>query len=854
MSTLFPLSSWARRWALVAGCVLGFGATASAQAPANDDCANAITLTPSATCVPTAGTTIGATASIPGGPTGNPTNAIACPILGIADDDVWYKFIATATSHAITVAGSSTFDAVVDLRSGACPGTNFSCIDDGGPGDPEYKVITGLMVGSTYYIRIYSLAGAGAQGTFTVCVSAAPNCAGPTGLVVGSIAGNTATVGFTASASPVTGYTVTYTPTSPTPGPPVTVTVTGSPVNLTGLTLGTTYTVTVTGNCTSGGASNPVTTTFATTGVANDDCSVAVPLTPGVSCVPTSGTTAGATQSLNPITCGSRTAAGSRGDVWYKFVAFGTAATVIVAGGTGFDPVIDIRTACPVPTTSSSFACMDATMGGGTTETLNLTGLMPGSTYWIRVYNFLTANGTFNICVTGVPCVAPTSLAATNVTATGATLTFTPPAANGISYTVTYTPTAPTSGASQTQTSTTSPITLTGLTPSTTYSVSLVTNCSATNSSAPVTTTFTTFAACPAPTGIAATNLTSTSATITFTPPASGPVGYTVTYTQTSPTVGTPLTQSGTGSPITINGLTPGAGYTVSLVSNCSTTGTAPTSAPLTVNFITPSICAPVTGLAVSAISANSATVTFTPAPTGTTYTILYSALGQATQVLTTANSPATLTGLLAGQAYTINVVSTCGSSQTSVVATATFNTAAAAPTGGSAIQIQPTSANITFTAPAGAVAYTITYTAAGNTGTTTGTAPPMALTNLTPNTTYTVTIVATYPGGGQSAPITFTFTTGVLATRSALAGGELAVFPNPAHASFTVSLPALGAARTAQLELVNTLGQRVRQQTLVLTAGGTQAAVDASSLPAGIYLLRVQAGGETAVTRVVLE
>ena len=75
MSTLFPLSSWARRWALVAGCVLGFGATASAQAPVNDECSGAITLTPGATCVPTSGTTIAATQSLPGTTT-NPTGGI----------------------------------------------------------------------------------------------------------------------------------------------------------------------------------------------------------------------------------------------------------------------------------------------------------------------------------------------------------------------------------------------------------------------------------------------------------------------------------------------------------------------------------------------------------------------------------------------------------------------------------------------------------------------------------------------------------------------------------------------------------------------------------------------------------
>ena len=178
------------------------------------------------------------------------------------------------------------------------------------------------------------------------------------------------------------------------------------------------------------------------------------------------------------------------------------------------------------------------------------------------------------------------------------------------------------------------------------------------------------------------------------------------------------------------------------------------------------------------------------------------------------------------------------------------------APTSLAVSNVTSSTATVSFAAPAGGAAgYTLTYTPAGGSPRTqTVTGSPVTLTGLTPGKVYAISLTSTCGGSQTSTAATTSFTTvAALATRSSLAGGELAVFPNPAHASFTVSLPALGAARTAQLELVNTLGQRVRQQTLVLTAGGTQAAVDASSLPVGIYLLRVQASGETAVTRLII-
>ncbi|MFT7156422.1 MAG: hypothetical protein ACI8Q1_001432, partial [Parvicella sp.] len=61
----------------------------------SDGCSAATSLPVTANCSsPSAGTTAGATQTISG-------------CVGNADDDVWYQFVATSTSHEIAVAGSA---------------------------------------------------------------------------------------------------------------------------------------------------------------------------------------------------------------------------------------------------------------------------------------------------------------------------------------------------------------------------------------------------------------------------------------------------------------------------------------------------------------------------------------------------------------------------------------------------------------------------------------------------------------------------------------------------------------------------------------------------------------------------
>ncbi|MBK6542670.1 MAG: T9SS type A sorting domain-containing protein [Flavobacteriales bacterium] len=163
--------------------------------PANDDCAGATTLTMSATCTPLSVNNTGATQSVAASTCSGAT--------GDADDDVWFQFVATAASATIVVDGAAQFDAVVELRSGACNGTSVSCADVTLDGGVEQIVAPGLSVGVTYYVRVYDyFTGAAPTPEFTICVFGTPpppandNCAGAVLLGVNtscqSVVGNVA--------------------------------------------------------------------------------------------------------------------------------------------------------------------------------------------------------------------------------------------------------------------------------------------------------------------------------------------------------------------------------------------------------------------------------------------------------------------------------------------------------------------------------------------------------------------------------------------------------------------------------------------------------------------------------------
>jgi hypothetical protein len=138
--------------------------TSSISPPTNNDCSNAtsVTVNNSSTCTSTtSASSVGATQS-----------SVACAGTG-ADDDVWFSFVATNTSHVLTVTPGTMSDVVFQVYSGNCGGlSSLSCVDATAGSSVETTTVNSLSIGVTYYIKIHSYASTvGSRGTFTVCIT-----------------------------------------------------------------------------------------------------------------------------------------------------------------------------------------------------------------------------------------------------------------------------------------------------------------------------------------------------------------------------------------------------------------------------------------------------------------------------------------------------------------------------------------------------------------------------------------------------------------------------------------------------------------------------------------------------------
>lgn len=153
--------------------------------PDNDECDGAIGLAVNSNLdcgSTTPGTIAFATASS--------VDATACS--GTEDDDVWFSFVATATSHAIAlqnVAGG-TSDLYHSVWEGGCGSLTLLA---GSCSDPNTSTATGLTIGNTYFLRVYSWTSTpGQTSTFDVCIGTNPpppaedNCVGAINIPVAS--------------------------------------------------------------------------------------------------------------------------------------------------------------------------------------------------------------------------------------------------------------------------------------------------------------------------------------------------------------------------------------------------------------------------------------------------------------------------------------------------------------------------------------------------------------------------------------------------------------------------------------------------------------------------------------------
>ncbi|MCC7331406.1 MAG: gliding motility-associated C-terminal domain-containing protein [Flavobacteriales bacterium] len=431
--------------ALVFSLIVVFAQISFGQA---DNCSSATTLTVTPNCAsPTSGTTIGATQNIAG-------------CVGNADDDVWYQFVATATSHQIVVVPSASFDAVVQLFSNTCASLNtISCMDAGANGQTETINATGLTIGTTYRVRVYNYGVGSGSGTFTICVTNPPpapsndGCAGAVNLPVNLACVNTSgtTVGATQSLVGCTGTadddvwysftavnsTATITVNPSTSMDAVVQLYSGScgtlssiqcsdlgfmngneVINAVGLSVGSIYYIRVYDYYSGGGGSFDICVTgpSASPIPTNDEPCNAIALpNPTSACNYLQFTTVNSTASVGapmPASCVGGTApqqggfTGSSHDVWFSVVAPASGKiTITIQPGYGInDGVMALYGGtCGA---LSQVACSDDHNYPGAANDfkpyINASGLTPGATYFIRYWAYGTGSGNFGLCVSTI--------------------------------------------------------------------------------------------------------------------------------------------------------------------------------------------------------------------------------------------------------------------------------------------------------------------------------------------------------------------------------------------------------------------------------------------------------------------
>lgn len=453
-------------------------------------------------------------------------------------------------------------------------------------------------------------------------------CPPVTGLAVSAIASTTATLNWTAATGAI-GYewAVTTSATPPASGTATTLTT----ANATALTASTAYYAHVRTKCSA--------TSFSTW--------VSVPFTTlsSTACAPPAVTLGAGTSTTQVVNWTAVT--GAIGYEWSVTTsatppASGTATTLLTATATSLTAATayyaHVRTKCSA-TSFSTWTTIPFTSGGSTTTCAAPTLSLGAGTSTTQIVNWAAITG-----ATGYEWVVDMVATAPTGPGTGTTLTT---------------------------------FTAIGLTAATTYYAHVRTNCGTTNSTwttIPFTTGPST-AGCNPVTGLAASAITATTATVSWTA-VSGSVGYQYVINNV---VSAP-TGSGTNIAATTynaTALTPGTTYYAHVRDSCGATSLSVWN---TIPFTTLSTtCNAVTSLVASAITSNTATITWVR-PTGTIaaqYVIDNNPADPTVSGTTTTLSTRNLTGLSSSTTYYAHVRDTCGATALSAWVTIPITTLA---------------------------------------------------------------------------------------------------------------------------------------------------------------------------------
>jgi hypothetical protein len=262
---------------------------------------------------------------------------------------------------------------------------------------------------------------------------------------------------------------------------------------------------------------------------------------------------------------------------------------------------------------------------------------------------------------------------------------------------------------------------------------------------------------CDAPTGLNSTGLTTSAATLSWTV-VPGAVGYNVMYQEVGSL--SPITISTATESVTISSLNASTNYEWQVQTDCGNSNLSAVSASAT--FSTPaSVCSVPAGLNTTGITLSDATMNWTIVPGAVGYNIQYRLVGapswtsSSSWTLSSATTASlTVSSLIAGS-YEWQVQTDCGNSYVSgFSAVDNFSPLAQpvcnTPTGLNVTGVTLTDATLNWTTDAGAQGYNVHYRSSGSATWIDlySTTPSLALSSLTPATSYECQVQIVCAGG----------------------------------------------------------------------------------------------------------
>lgn len=443
-------------------------------APTNNLCANATSLPCGATNI--AGTTVN-TVSIPHG--------TGC---SMSDYGVWYTFVGDGNPTTITT--NPAFDIKLSIATGTCGSlTNVVCTDS----SPESATFTSTN-GVTYYVYVAGwLSGGTTTGTFTISRSCV-TCAPPTANAASNITFTTATVSWNPpSYTPSNGYQYAVT-TSATPPGSGTATF-ATTINLTGLTANTVYYLHVRSDC---GVTNGFSTWSTISFITGYCAATSSSATYHIDDFSTTGGTANITNNNSNY---SATGYGNFTAQTVSQQQFGSVSfsTTIVGGSSGFAIWVDWNddfdfndagetvylSASYVVTAAGSFTVPASATVGNHRMRIRSDYFATNPSACGSISSGETEDYTFTVLTSPCPGI-PTAVTASVTSTTAATINWTasvPAPASGYQYYLTTSATLPTGATVPTGTTAAgvTTLSLTGLTPNTTYYIYVRNNCGSGN-------------------------------------------------------------------------------------------------------------------------------------------------------------------------------------------------------------------------------------------------------------------------------------------------------------------------------------------------------------------------------------